>query len=486
MRTSLSKSAPATRPLLITALMPMEEYIAGVLAGRGRQLQVRRSAESDGRRRAHLTRCTSAAGTQLEGFDFCDTTHCQDLRVAGINPHLRKIAESTAGEVLWYDGEPAATYYFANCGGTTEDGQYVLGNNEARAPYLNAALRPILHAQRRYASGAAKSQRELQRALADDGIAIPGKLAVGCGAAAHRQRTRRISAASPAAAPSPCRRWPFAPPSAATSDGTASRATGTTSATPATKSSFMGAALATASACARSAPRSWARRATSYREILAFYYPGTRLGVSAQGIAWQQLANEDIELLTTRPDRDRAAAAAGDALHARVRREHRTCLSASAAAEDVRDRGGVSQLHRRARMGGRLNPRPHHPDAAAGHVARGGHAGEHAASRVAAHADRIVRAPGTPLWFREGLVLYFAGHNVPVSNSVRFESVTSLEKALRAPASEEELRRAYAEARARVEQLAQQHGNGTLLEWLQNGLPQQLAADWASQPAGSH
>ena len=43
----------------------------------------------------------------------------------------------------------------------------------------------------------------------------------------------------------------------------------------------------------------------SYREILAFYYPGTRLGVSAQGIPWQQLANEDVELLTTQPDRDR-------------------------------------------------------------------------------------------------------------------------------------------------------------------------------------
>ena len=42
-----------------------------------------------------------------------------------------------AGEVLVrYDGEPAATYYFANCGGTTEDGHYILGNDEARAPYL--------------------------------------------------------------------------------------------------------------------------------------------------------------------------------------------------------------------------------------------------------------------------------------------------------------------------------------------------------------
>jgi len=74
----------------------------------------------------------------LDGFDFCDTTHCQDLRIAGIDAHLRSIAQATAGEILWYDGEPAATYYAANCGGTSEDGRFILGNEEERAPSLAA------------------------------------------------------------------------------------------------------------------------------------------------------------------------------------------------------------------------------------------------------------------------------------------------------------------------------------------------------------
>ena len=74
----------------------------------------------------------------LDGFDFCDTTHCQDLRIAGIDAHLRSIAQATAGEILWYDGEPAATYYAANCGGTSEDGRFILGNDEERAPSLAA------------------------------------------------------------------------------------------------------------------------------------------------------------------------------------------------------------------------------------------------------------------------------------------------------------------------------------------------------------
>jgi hypothetical protein len=46
-----------------------------------------------------------------------------------------------------------------------------------------------------------------------------------------------------------------------------------------------------------------------------------------------------------------------------------------------------------------------------------------------------------------------------------------LERSLRAPQSEEEMRRAYAQARALVAQLAEKHGRDTLLGWVQQGLP---------------
>ncbi len=79
--------------LLITALMPMEEYIAGVLAGETGNFK------SDEALKAMAVAARTFAihfGSRhaLDGFDFCDTTHCQDLRVAGIDPHLRKIAAS--------------------------------------------------------------------------------------------------------------------------------------------------------------------------------------------------------------------------------------------------------------------------------------------------------------------------------------------------------------------------------------------------------
>jgi stage II sporulation protein D len=82
--------------------------------------------------------------------------------------------------------------------------------------------------------------------------------------------------------------------------------------------------------------------------------------------------------------------------------------------------------------------------------------------------------PGTPQWFREGLVLYLSNPNAAAGSGNA--DLPALETSLRAPQSEEELRRAYAEARARVAQLAQQHGKDTLLAWVQNGLPPDLAA----------
>ena len=161
--------------LLITALMPMEEYIAGVLAGETGNFK------SDEALKAMAVAARTFAmhfGSRhaLDGFDFCDTTHCQDLRIAGINDHLRKIADATAGEILWYDGEPAATYYAANCGGTAEDGRFILGNDEARAPFLHQHSDQYCVRNGGSQWRSEVSKRELQRALAADGILIPGTL----------------------------------------------------------------------------------------------------------------------------------------------------------------------------------------------------------------------------------------------------------------------------------------------------------------------
>jgi stage II sporulation protein D len=36
-----------------------------------------------------------------------------------------------------------------------------------------------------------------------------------------------------------------------------------------------------------------------YREILAYYYPGTTVGINAQGLAWEKMAGESVDVELT-------------------------------------------------------------------------------------------------------------------------------------------------------------------------------------------
>jgi peptidoglycan hydrolase-like amidase len=62
----------------------------------------------------------AAARGRHEGFDFCDTTHCQFLRGAPAAGSMAKRAqEATESVVLAYHGHLLAALYSANCGGRT-------------------------------------------------------------------------------------------------------------------------------------------------------------------------------------------------------------------------------------------------------------------------------------------------------------------------------------------------------------------------------
>src|SRR5207237_5257313 len=105
--------------LLLTLHMPLEEYVAGVLGG---ESSVFKSEEAlKAMAVAARTYAVHHAGRhRAEGFDFCDTTHCQDLRLAARSDRLHTATEATEAELLWYDGAPADAYYSRHCGGPTE------------------------------------------------------------------------------------------------------------------------------------------------------------------------------------------------------------------------------------------------------------------------------------------------------------------------------------------------------------------------------
>lgn len=81
-----------------------------------------------------------------EGFDFCDTTHCQlfrgeqDLFGPSVEPTVSTSVARTAGEILSFKGKPIEGFYTASCGGLSATPSMVWGGI-SRYPYTRIPCR---------------------------------------------------------------------------------------------------------------------------------------------------------------------------------------------------------------------------------------------------------------------------------------------------------------------------------------------------------
>lgn len=99
-------------------MLPLEEYVARVLAGEGQPNAP--EATQQALAIAIRTYAVFNAGRhRREGFDLCDTTHCQVPRAA--TAASRRAALTTVARVLIYKGAPAEIFYSASCGGRSEN-----------------------------------------------------------------------------------------------------------------------------------------------------------------------------------------------------------------------------------------------------------------------------------------------------------------------------------------------------------------------------
>jgi stage II sporulation protein D len=113
--------------------IPLELYVAQVLSAEGEPNAPEASAQALAI--AIRTYALFNSGRhQKEGFDLCDTTHCQVLRAS--SAASRRAAQATLGQVLTYQGAPADLYYSASCGGRTERGSDVWP--KLTLPYLDS------------------------------------------------------------------------------------------------------------------------------------------------------------------------------------------------------------------------------------------------------------------------------------------------------------------------------------------------------------
>src|SRR5712691_7085380 len=97
--------------------VPIETYVARVLAGEA----ARESPPAALEALAIAIRTFAVINRNRhspDGYDVCDTTHCQVVRTA--TPPTERAAAATAGLVLVRNGVPVPLYYSASCGGRTE------------------------------------------------------------------------------------------------------------------------------------------------------------------------------------------------------------------------------------------------------------------------------------------------------------------------------------------------------------------------------
>lgn len=117
--------------------VPLETYVAQVLAA---EIPTRFHLEALKAQAVAIRTLASAKPTphQREGYDFCDSTHCQVFSGHSALPSaVRSAVAQTRGLILTHGGKPITPLYHSTCGGHTSSNGAVFGGEPL--PYLSGA-----------------------------------------------------------------------------------------------------------------------------------------------------------------------------------------------------------------------------------------------------------------------------------------------------------------------------------------------------------
>jgi stage II sporulation protein D len=353
-----------------------------------------------------------------EGFDLCEGPHCQRFLERGVTQRIRSLAEATEGEILWWQGRPAQVFYTGHCGGYTEPARTLWPTLDL--PYLAGRSDSFCLAQGR---GNWSADLQVQS------LAIVKQAESG--------RVRQLRLNGELIDYDVFRRW--------SRDAVKSALFTMTPLGPG-RVRLQGIGSGHGVGLCQTGARERAKHGHTYREILNFYFAGTRVGVNAQGIPWQSLRGERVEMQSMTPDRDGATLAEAERALAEAERRARRRIAFAPrlrvypSVAVFRDATGEPGWVAASTSGRTIRTQPNPAPATLLHEML--------------HVVTEDRArPGLPRWFQEGLVLFLAK-----------EPAT-------APGVPEAARREYAAYRERVQRLIEQHGEAAVLSWLDQGLP---------------
>ncbi len=430
--------------------LPAERYIAGVLAG---ESSVFRNEEAlKAMAVAARTYAARLRGRHAkEGFDFCDTTHCQRLDLNAIQQRVTQAAAATQGELLWFEGTPAFSVYSRNCGGRTDVWP------DLTVPYLRVQADPYC---RPAAWTWTATPRQLILALKASGLNVPEDLTN-----VHIMERTASGRAKTLALVGKTRSIPIAAGSFRFAVG---RALGWNTLRSGQyevqQLTFRGRGQGHGVGLCQEGADAMAGAGKSYREILAFYYPGTQVSRTGVGIKWTRLGGEGVSVWTARPQRDHHVLALAEQIRHDLGQQFSWQPSGDweirvyPDVETFRNATGEPGWVAARSSGLRIDMQPH-----------AGLRHEMLHGMVESRA-----APGLPVWFREGLVEWLDN---PIATPVKAKEDDS---GIRQRQDRERARRAYVEAKARVAALAERYGETTVLGWLAGGLPNEVKNSSAS------
>ena len=124
--------------------LPLDEYVTGAVRGEVLPSTLRTALASGALDvQAIVSRTYAAANLgrhASDGYDLCDTTHCQVYRAAaageGPADAAARAVSATRGRVLTFQGRLIQALFHADCGGHTASAEAVWGGTDA--PYLQS------------------------------------------------------------------------------------------------------------------------------------------------------------------------------------------------------------------------------------------------------------------------------------------------------------------------------------------------------------
>jgi stage II sporulation protein D len=471
--------------LFVTVTMSLEEYVAAVLMAESGDFENMESQKA----MAVVARTYAMrfmGQHTKDGFDFCDTTHCQVFGWKAANAAIHSAVDATHGEVLRYDGKLAQTFYHQNCGGTTAAAR------EAWPAVSEAYL--TSHADTYCAArGVLKWESpirvaDLDRALRAAGLAMPAgwhEIEVVSRSQSGRAQRLKLSNGAGGSVPISASTLRFAVDrelgwNKIRSDLYDVRNAGE-------QIVFSGRGSGHGVGMCQAGAEEMAREGKSYREILSFYYPGTQLGSmgTADETKWQKRSSERIALLSTQPEVDSKLLPIAE----RILKEDEEAIGWKASAgvqlqvyatlDSYRDTTGQPGWVAASTRGKTIRLQP------LAELQKRSIVETTLRHEIFHVLEEMKAKTATPLWFREGVVLFLSNPDAAIT-TVAGMTDEQMEAVLRQPRDRDEVQRAYDAAQGRVAALVQERGKETVLGWLSAGIPGNVRGNSSGSSAAPH